>query len=164
MIAAPSAIAKIRHPHIVSVFDVGCDQGHHWFAMELIDGPSLADVLAALRDHGTYSSTAGPGPLPLEGGSPSALAATDPPNAVTAEVSDTLGGMTLLEARSPVTVLTVDDLVGAVPGLGLPEGTGNALLSKLRNAQARLEDGNLVAACNLLDAALNQESAQRGAN
>jgi len=42
------AIAKVAHPHIVDVYDVGRDGGHHWFAMECIEGPTLARVLSEL--------------------------------------------------------------------------------------------------------------------
>ncbi|MBL8862277.1 MAG: serine/threonine protein kinase [Planctomycetes bacterium] len=42
-------LARLEHPGIVSVFDLGDDEGRTWVAMELVDGPSLADVLAELR-------------------------------------------------------------------------------------------------------------------
>ena len=47
------AIARLRHPHIIQIYDVGEDEGLHYLAMEFIDGPSLATVLEALptRDH-----------------------------------------------------------------------------------------------------------------
>jgi serine/threonine protein kinase len=35
------AAAGLHHAHIVRVFDVGCDQGTHYYAMQLIDGLSL---------------------------------------------------------------------------------------------------------------------------
>lgn len=34
--------ARLSHPHIVSAFDLGEIEGIWWFAMELVDGPSLA--------------------------------------------------------------------------------------------------------------------------
>ncbi len=43
------AIAKLRHPHIVQIFDVGTEAGYHYLAMEYVEGPSLATVLEALR-------------------------------------------------------------------------------------------------------------------
>ena len=35
----------LKHPRIVSVFYVGCERGVHFYAMELVEGRSLADVL-----------------------------------------------------------------------------------------------------------------------
>jgi eukaryotic-like serine/threonine-protein kinase len=40
------AAAKISDPHVVQVFDVGEEQGRPYLVMELVEGPSLADVLA----------------------------------------------------------------------------------------------------------------------
>ena len=41
------ASARLNDPGVVSVFDVGTTpEGAVWFAMELVDGPSLADVIA----------------------------------------------------------------------------------------------------------------------
>src|SRR5262245_18603341 len=42
------AIAGLRHPNIVPVERVGECDGARYFAMELIDGPSLAEVIATL--------------------------------------------------------------------------------------------------------------------
>ena len=38
------AAAMLKHPNIVSVFSVGCERAVHFYAMELIEGCSLADV------------------------------------------------------------------------------------------------------------------------
>ena len=40
----------LHHPHIVPVFSVGTERGVHFYAMQFIDGPSLAEVLADLRE------------------------------------------------------------------------------------------------------------------
>jgi hypothetical protein len=40
------AAARIHDPHVVAVHDVGDESGRPYLVMELVDGPSLADVLA----------------------------------------------------------------------------------------------------------------------
>ena len=37
-----TAAAALHHPSIVTVHDIGEDSGHHYFTMELVEGPSLA--------------------------------------------------------------------------------------------------------------------------
>ncbi len=44
------AAATLKHPHIVSVYSVGCDRGVHYYAMELVDGESLDRVIHHCRD------------------------------------------------------------------------------------------------------------------
>ena len=43
------AAAALRHPHIVSVHAVGCERGMHFFAMDFIEGQSLAEIIDELR-------------------------------------------------------------------------------------------------------------------
>ncbi|MHB8969188.1 MAG: protein kinase domain-containing protein [Pirellulaceae bacterium] len=43
------AAAMLHHPRIVPVYGVGCDRGVHYYAMQLINGPTLADVIRQLR-------------------------------------------------------------------------------------------------------------------
>jgi hypothetical protein len=43
------AAAALDHPHIVAVYGVGVERGVHYYAMRLIDGCTLADVVAELR-------------------------------------------------------------------------------------------------------------------
>jgi serine/threonine protein kinase len=43
------AAAHLHHPHIVPVYFVGCERGVHYYAMQFIDGQSLAEVLVVLR-------------------------------------------------------------------------------------------------------------------
>jgi tetratricopeptide (TPR) repeat protein len=50
------AAAQLQHAHIVPVHAVGVERGVHYFAMQFIDGQSLAEVVAALR------GAAAPGP------------------------------------------------------------------------------------------------------
>ena len=43
------AAAALRHPNIVGVHAVGVERGVHYYAMELIEGQSLASVIADIR-------------------------------------------------------------------------------------------------------------------
>jgi serine/threonine-protein kinase len=40
------AIAQFRHPHIVSLFDMGQEQGHYYLALEYVSGGTLTGQLA----------------------------------------------------------------------------------------------------------------------
>jgi hypothetical protein len=44
------AAAQIDHPHIVPVFAIGQEQAIHYFAMQLIGGQSLAELVAGMRE------------------------------------------------------------------------------------------------------------------
>jgi serine/threonine protein kinase len=48
------AAACLHHPHIVPVFGVGCERGVHYYAMQLIDGQTLATLIAGLRETGGW--------------------------------------------------------------------------------------------------------------
>ena len=39
-------VARLHHTNIVPIFAVGCERGVHYYAMQFIEGRSLADVLA----------------------------------------------------------------------------------------------------------------------
>ena len=57
------ATAKLRHPHIVSVFEVGEYNGHHFLSMEFVEGRNLAELireqpLSALRAAGYVKTIA----------------------------------------------------------------------------------------------------------
>jgi serine/threonine protein kinase len=43
------AAAHLHHTNIVPVFGVGCERGVHFYAMQYIDGQTLAQVIADLR-------------------------------------------------------------------------------------------------------------------
>jgi eukaryotic-like serine/threonine-protein kinase len=43
------AAAQLNHPHIVPVYDVGCEHGFHFYAMRFIEGRSLAAVIRERR-------------------------------------------------------------------------------------------------------------------
>src|SRR5262249_35841718 len=58
------AAAQLHHTNIVPVIAVGCERGVHYYAMQFIDGHSLAAVITALQGQ--------------EQGSPSAASPDDP--------------------------------------------------------------------------------------
>ncbi len=43
------AATSLDHPNIVGVYSVGCERGVHYYAMEYIEGQTLAEVIAGLR-------------------------------------------------------------------------------------------------------------------
>ena len=43
------AAASLDHPHIVSVYSVGCERAVHFYAMQYVEGQSLAEIIADLR-------------------------------------------------------------------------------------------------------------------
>src|SRR5262249_6686170 len=43
------AVALLQHEHIVPVYGVGFDNGVHYYAMQFIDGRSLAEIIRELR-------------------------------------------------------------------------------------------------------------------
>lgn len=43
------AAAQLHHTNIVPVFWVGCENGVHYFAMQFIEGRTLADIIRELR-------------------------------------------------------------------------------------------------------------------
>jgi serine/threonine protein kinase len=57
------AAAKLHHTNIVPVYATGEQNGVHFYAMELIEGPSLHHVIGQLR-HAPGTEPAGAGPAP----------------------------------------------------------------------------------------------------
>jgi serine/threonine protein kinase len=45
-----SAAAHLHHTNIVPVYAVGCERSVHYYAMQLIDGQSLLQVIGELRN------------------------------------------------------------------------------------------------------------------
>jgi len=43
------AAAQLHHPNIVPVYSVGCDRGVHFYAMQLVEGRSLDEVILSLQ-------------------------------------------------------------------------------------------------------------------
>ena len=64
------AAAQLHHTNIVPVYAVGCERGTHYYAMQLIEGRNLAEVIGQLqsRQPRTKHDTRGPdGALPPTG-------------------------------------------------------------------------------------------------
>jgi WD40 repeat protein/serine/threonine protein kinase len=66
------AAACLHHEHIVPVFGVGCERGVHFYAMQFIDGHTLAEVIARQRgaapaDTPTVAEAAGAPSTPTAG-------------------------------------------------------------------------------------------------
>jgi serine/threonine protein kinase len=53
------AIAQLHHPQIVPIFAVGSEHGTHYYAMQYIDGPTLAEVIHQHRHHGREAAGVG---------------------------------------------------------------------------------------------------------
>ncbi len=49
------AAALLHHTHIVPIYAVGCERGVHFYAMQLIEGQSLAAVLQGLRQQNGHT-------------------------------------------------------------------------------------------------------------
>lgn len=83
------AAALLKHPGIVSVYSVGCARGVYYYAMELIEGQSLAGLLLARKQAQTAKSQdldAGR-PNSDKPAAPSSSAETQPVAALSTEVA-----------------------------------------------------------------------------
>jgi serine/threonine protein kinase/tetratricopeptide (TPR) repeat protein len=74
------AAASLKHEHIVHVYGVGCERGVHYYAMEYVEGQTLAQLIHALH---TLAPAPDQTPAPLVGGGESTADADGPcpPNA-----------------------------------------------------------------------------------
>jgi hypothetical protein len=43
------AAASLKHEHVVQVYGVGCERSVHFYAMEFVEGQTLAQLIAAMR-------------------------------------------------------------------------------------------------------------------
>ncbi len=91
------AAAQLHHPHIVPIFSVGCDHGIHYYAMQFVEGRSLAAVLQELR-HGTNL----PGGAGEAQSAPPNLQSTDDDNSSATKV----GNQVLVQAPAPPDLAT----------------------------------------------------------
>jgi hypothetical protein len=56
---SPKAAAGLHHTHIVPVHFVGCERGVHFYAMQFIDGLTLAELIRQLRQPAQTAEPAG---------------------------------------------------------------------------------------------------------
>lgn len=50
-------LARLSHPNVIQVYDVGEEQGRYYVALEFVEGASLAQLLAAARQRGVLLSS-----------------------------------------------------------------------------------------------------------
>src|SRR5262249_52365263 len=56
------AAAQLHHQNIVPVYAVGCERGVHFFAMQYIEGQTLAEVIREVRRNAECRMPSGNGP------------------------------------------------------------------------------------------------------
>jgi serine/threonine protein kinase/tetratricopeptide (TPR) repeat protein len=71
------AAAQLQHPHIVPVYAVGCERGVHYYAMQFVEGQTLAALIGQLRDRSQPAEATAPVVSPSQAeGTTQDLAAT----------------------------------------------------------------------------------------
>ncbi len=109
------AAAHLHHPNIVPVHAVGCERGVHYYAMQFIDGRSLASLLDEMRES-SRSAFAENKPDPKEFGETSVYAP---------------------QRASASSVLAAHPVSGSESGRGDKEGATAATLSTHRDGRGK---------------------------
>ena len=100
------AAAQLRHPNIVGIHFVGCDRGVHYYAMDLVRGQSLAEVLSRMR-HASLKSESADGEDPQRTASPDGVS---PDSEADAETMPVVALSTEPSIRSPKYVRAIANL------------------------------------------------------
>src|SRR5205814_680738 len=50
------AAASLKHEHIMPIYAVGCERGVHYYAMEFVEGQTLAQLIAGMSDSAMQSA------------------------------------------------------------------------------------------------------------
>jgi serine/threonine protein kinase len=113
-----TAAASLKHPNIVSVYCVGCERGVHFYAMEYVEGQTLAAVIEQMRnaEYGMRNGTA----CAIAGSSSSAKLTTDhrPLTTPTADTVALAAASTLTPRPAPLEP-TSRDFFRTVAELGI---------------------------------------------
>lgn len=106
------ALARLHHTHIVPIYGAGEDDGLLYFAMPLIKGPSLADLVATMSRWPSPSLPTGPG------STPSGTTWDDILGKATTEAIWRRSLRRITATRASTTI--PPDTRGALPGLDVP--------------------------------------------
>jgi serine/threonine protein kinase len=87
------AAAHLHHTNIVPVYYVGCDRGVHYYAMQLIEGQTLAQINRELRHYDRAEQKANTGDEFAGAGRPSYVGAGDAQVLADASLLSTSGGV-----------------------------------------------------------------------
>src|SRR5438105_2587463 len=98
------AAAHLHHQNIVPVYGIGCKRGVHYYAMQLIQGQSLAQIIAALRKTKADAPAQTSKPKPPEGNASEAEPLADSCNPAQACPN----GQASLTATSPLAALSTE--------------------------------------------------------
>ncbi len=108
------AAAQLHHTNIVPVYAVGCERSVHFYAMQLIEGQSLADVIREMRK----ASGRSPAPRDHSNSAPDASASWHPPKSYppTEQVGDVKprGRITSRENFAALTASPVSESISTI--------------------------------------------------
>lgn len=124
------AAANLRHDHIVPVFAVGMERGVHFYAMQFIEGQSLATLVDTLGDR-----KAGPGERPDSRSGSGVAPAARGPDATTAPAHHAV-------SATPVTGVTMK----TASATALPENISRSMQSGGKNRHRWVAELGLQAA------------------